>query len=171
VQILFYYLFSLFSTWTEIFLLRYISWSTAQVTWTENCVYWIVSIYMQSVLFCVTQFPFKRWFCIGFRSKSSLHSLEQRNTQTKRIPLIMFSFRDVSLTHSLCGARTLRFITVFATGPYPGSTGSNLHSPRLSPEDPFIPSTPWSSKWSLSFWISHQNLIHIPDLYLSTKTR
>jgi hypothetical protein len=23
---------------------------------------------------------------------------------------------------------------------------------------------PWSSKWSLSFWLSHQNLVHIPLL-------
>jgi hypothetical protein len=23
---------------------------------------------------------------------------------------------------------------------------------------------PWSSKWSLSFWLSHQNLVHFPLL-------
>jgi hypothetical protein len=26
--------------------------------------------------------------------------------------------------------------------------------------DPIFPPTPWSSKWSLSFWLSHQNLVH-----------
>jgi hypothetical protein len=30
--------------------------------------------------------------------------------------------------------------------------------------DPILPSTPWSSKWSLSFWPSHQNPVHIPLL-------
>jgi hypothetical protein len=30
--------------------------------------------------------------------------------------------------------------------------------------DPILPSTPWSSKWSLSFWLSHQNPVHIPLL-------
>jgi hypothetical protein len=30
--------------------------------------------------------------------------------------------------------------------------------------DPILSSTPWSSKWSLSFWISHQNPVRIPLL-------
>jgi hypothetical protein len=29
----------------------------------------------------------------------------------------------------------------------------NMHS------DPILSSTPWSSKWSLHFWLSHQNLV------------
>jgi hypothetical protein len=30
--------------------------------------------------------------------------------------------------------------------------------------DPILPSTPWSSKWSLSFGLSHQNPVHFPLL-------
>jgi hypothetical protein len=30
--------------------------------------------------------------------------------------------------------------------------------------DPILPSTPWSFKWSLSFWLSYQNPVHIPLL-------
>jgi hypothetical protein len=30
--------------------------------------------------------------------------------------------------------------------------------------DPILQSTPWSSKWSLSFWLSHQNPVQIPLL-------
>jgi hypothetical protein len=30
--------------------------------------------------------------------------------------------------------------------------------------DPIILSTPWSSKLSLSFWLSHRNLVHFPVL-------
>jgi hypothetical protein len=30
--------------------------------------------------------------------------------------------------------------------------------------DPIVPSTTWSSKWSLFFWLFHQNLVHFPLL-------
>jgi hypothetical protein len=34
---------------------------------------------------------------------------------------------------------------------------ANLHKIHC---DPILPSMPWSFKWSLSFWLSHQNLLH-----------
>jgi hypothetical protein len=36
--------------------------------------------------------------------------------------------------------------------PLPTANLPNVHF------DPILPSTPWSSKWSFSFWLSHQNL-------------
>jgi hypothetical protein len=42
-----------------------------------------------------------------------------------------------------------------------------MYSPANLPKihsDPILPSTPWSSKWSLYFWLSHQNPVHIPLL-------
>jgi hypothetical protein len=33
--------------------------------------------------------------------------------------------------------------------------------------DPILPSTPWSSMWSLSFWLSHKNFVHFPLLSLA----
>jgi hypothetical protein len=50
------------------------------------------------------------------------------------------------------------------TGTYPQPTGITLHPPANLPKiksDQILPSMPWSLKWSLSFWFSHQNLIHI----------
>jgi hypothetical protein len=38
---------------------------------------------------------------------------------------------------------------------------ANLHKIH---SDPILSSTPWSFKWPLSFWLSHQNLVHIPLL-------
>jgi hypothetical protein len=58
-----------------------------------------------------------------------------------------------------------------ATGPCSEPTGSNLHSPANLPKihsDTILPSTPWSSKWSLSFWLSHQNPEHIPLLSVAS---
>jgi hypothetical protein len=70
-------------------------------------------------------------------------------------------------TNQLRGARTRRFITVFKRA---------LHRPRAKwihstvPKDnlpkihcdPILPSTPWSSMWSLSFLLSHKNFVHSP---------
>jgi hypothetical protein len=47
------------------------------------------------------------------------------------------------------------------TGPYPELVESNPNpSANLlkNHSDPILPSTPWSSEWSLSFGLSHQNL-------------
>jgi hypothetical protein len=49
------------------------------------------------------------------------------------------------------------------TGPYPEPVESNPHIPANLPKihsAPIVPPTPWSSEWSLSFGISHQNLVH-----------
>jgi hypothetical protein len=37
--------------------------------------------------------------------------------------------------------------------------------------DLIIISVPWSPKWSLSFWLSHQNLVHFPLLSHSYESR
>jgi hypothetical protein len=45
-----------------------------------------------------------------------------------------------------------------ATGPYPEPVESNPHPPanlRKIPSEPILPSTPWSSEWSLLFGLSH----------------
>jgi hypothetical protein len=50
-----------------------------------------------------------------------------------------------------------------ANYPYPEPVESNPHPPASLPKihsDPILPPTPWSSKWSLSFGLSHQNLVH-----------
>jgi hypothetical protein len=53
---------------------------------------------------------------------------------------------------------SLPYLQEPATGPYTELTGSTLHSPSQSlHSDPILPSTPWFSKWSLSFWLSHQS--------------
>jgi hypothetical protein len=52
--------------------------------------------------------------------------------------------------------------------PYPEPTGSTLQPPANLPKihsDPILPTMPWSSKWSLSIGVSHQNPIHFPLLY------
>jgi hypothetical protein len=41
----------------------------------------------------------------------------------------------------------------------PYTPPANLHKIH---SDPILPSMPWSSKWSLSFWLSHLNLVHSP---------
>jgi hypothetical protein len=54
------------------------------------------------------------------------------------------------------------------TSPYPELTGSTLHPLANLPKihsNIILLSTSWSYKWSLSFWLSHQNLEHIPLLY------
>jgi hypothetical protein len=46
------------------------------------------------------------------------------------------------------------------TGPDPETTGSTPQSPANLPtihSDTILPSTPWPSKWFLSFWLYHQN--------------
>jgi hypothetical protein len=51
-----------------------------------------------------------------------------------------------------------------ATGPCPELAESNAHpEANLSKmhSDPILPSTPWSSEWSLSFGLSHQNLVQL----------
>jgi hypothetical protein len=50
-----------------------------------------------------------------------------------------------------------------ATGPSPEPVESNPHPQANLPtihSDPIFPPTPRSSKWSLSFRLSHQNLVH-----------
>jgi hypothetical protein len=50
-----------------------------------------------------------------------------------------------------------------ATGPYFEPFESNRRPPPNLPKihsDPILPSTLWSSEWSLSFGLSHQNLVH-----------
>jgi hypothetical protein len=54
-----------------------------------------------------------------------------------------------------------------ATGPYLEPMESTPHPPPPSNlpkihSDPILPSTPRSSGWSLSFGLSHQNLVHFP---------
>jgi hypothetical protein len=54
-----------------------------------------------------------------------------------------------------------------ATGPYPEPVKSNPHLPANLPKihsDPILTPMPWSSEWSLSFGLSHQNLAHFPLL-------
>jgi hypothetical protein len=49
-----------------------------------------------------------------------------------------------------------------ATVPYSEPVESNTHPQANRPKihsDPNLPSTPWSFKWSLSFGLSHQNLL------------
>jgi hypothetical protein len=46
-----------------------------------------------------------------------------------------------------------------ATGPYPEPTEPTPYLPKIH-SDLILPSTPWSSEWSISFWLSHQNLVH-----------
>jgi hypothetical protein len=49
------------------------------------------------------------------------------------------------------------------TYPYLEPVESNLYRPPNIPKihyDPVVPSTSWSSEWSLSFGLSHQNLVH-----------
>jgi hypothetical protein len=50
-----------------------------------------------------------------------------------------------------------------ATGPCTEPVESNPHPQVNLPKihsDHIFPPTPWSSKWSLSFGLSHQNLVH-----------
>jgi hypothetical protein len=50
-----------------------------------------------------------------------------------------------------------------ATGPCPEPVESNQHSQANLPKihsDTIFPPTPWSSKWSPSLGLSHQNLVH-----------
>jgi hypothetical protein len=52
---------------------------------------------------------------------------------------------------------------VSATGSYPEPAESTLHPAAIFPKINFHPillSTPWSFEWSLSFGLSHQNLVH-----------
>jgi hypothetical protein len=62
-----------------------------------------------------------------------------------------------------------------ATGPYPEPTVSNLHSAASLPKihsDPILTSTPWSSRWSLSFWLSHQYPVNdATNLTITKKNR
>jgi hypothetical protein len=56
-----------------------------------------------------------------------------------------------------------------ANGPYPEPGESTQHPPPPTnlPKihfDPILPSMPWSSKWSLSFGLSHQNPVHVSPL-------
>jgi hypothetical protein len=48
-----------------------------------------------------------------------------------------------------------------ANGPYPEPAESDL--PKVN-FDPILPSTPWSSKRSFSFGLSHQNPVHVSPL-------
>jgi hypothetical protein len=43
------------------------------------------------------------------------------------------------------------------TGPYPEPTAPILHPQPIFLRSILIPSTPWSSEWSISFGLSHQN--------------
>jgi hypothetical protein len=69
------------------------------------------------------------------------------------------------LTHSLCGARTRRFITVCTRSPPSAPILSQLdplytlppNLPKIH-SDPILPSTPWSSMWSLSLGFSTRTL-------------
>jgi hypothetical protein len=51
------------------------------------------------------------------------------------------------------------------TGPCPEPIESNPPPPQANlpkiHSDPIFPPTPWSSNWSLSFELSHQNLVHL----------
>jgi hypothetical protein len=56
-----------------------------------------------------------------------------------------------------------------ANGPYPEPAESTppppppANLPKVS-SDPVIPSSPWSSKWSFSLGLSHQNPVHVSAL-------
>jgi hypothetical protein len=53
------------------------------------------------------------------------------------------------------------------TGPYPEPVESNPHPQAnlsMIHSDPIFPPTPWSSKWSPSLGLSHQNLVHFSVL-------
>jgi hypothetical protein len=55
-----------------------------------------------------------------------------------------------------------------ATGPYPEPVESNPHPQANLPKihsDSILPSTPWSSERSLSFGLSHQNVVQFSLLY------
>jgi hypothetical protein len=61
-----------------------------------------------------------------------------------------------------------------ATGPCPEPAASNLHSAANLPKihyDPILPSTSWSSRWSLSFWLSHQYPVNDATNLTITKNR
>jgi hypothetical protein len=54
-----------------------------------------------------------------------------------------------------------------ANDPYP-KPGESIPTPSsnlpMARFDPILPSTPWSSKWSFSFGLSHQNPVHVSPL-------
>jgi hypothetical protein len=72
----------------------------------------------------------------------------------------------------LRGTRTRRFITAFTRARQRSLSWARwIHSTSPSPaylpkvhSNPILPSTPWSSKWSLSFGLSHQNSLHFSPL-------
>jgi hypothetical protein len=90
---------------------------------------------------------------------------------------MLFTFLSVStqrLSLVFCSVMTLtNSVAPEPTGSSPYSQGPAI-GPQLDPlynppaslpksySDPILPSMPWSSKWSLSFWCSHQNPIHFP---------
>jgi hypothetical protein len=68
------------------------------------------------------------------------------------------------LTNYLCGTKTRRFITVFTRACHQSLSWANwIQSTLPQPISlrSILPSTPWPSKSSLSFWLSHQNPVHM----------
>jgi hypothetical protein len=82
--------------------------------------------------------------------------------------------------HTEATTRTARTETIQTNKQTPWRQNPQVHhrihnipppAPILSQLDPpytpqpraiLIPFTPWSSKWSLSFWLSHQNFVNFP---------